>query len=155
MSTMSRTSVEGFDPHSFRTLRERAGLTRSQLSRLSGIGLSTLAAWEAGRMTPTVTYLRAAMSILGRPMQDVITQPQHPTLRSLRVNRGLRRDQVAEHMHMSLSGFSQIERGDVEPTEHRIQQLAALFQLDEQAVQDATRNTRQQGLPPLPHWPND
>jgi DNA-binding XRE family transcriptional regulator len=61
-----------FDPASFRTLRERRGLSRPQLGKLIGVNPSTIQYWEAGRSTPTrQNKIDLALKALDGTYEDV------------------------------------------------------------------------------------
>ena len=54
-------------------LREARGLTRTQLSRLSGVPLRTLEEWEAGRRVPRDVYqIHAVAAALGMSIEDYL-----------------------------------------------------------------------------------
>ena len=54
-------------------LREALGLTRTQLSRLSGVPLRTLEEWEAGRRVPRDVYqIHAVAAALGMSIEDYL-----------------------------------------------------------------------------------
>jgi transcriptional regulator with XRE-family HTH domain len=52
-----------------RALREKAGLSRSELARSAGVPASTLRGWEGGRGFPGVPAFRRLAEALGVPAE--------------------------------------------------------------------------------------
>ncbi|QMT34014.1 helix-turn-helix transcriptional regulator [Conchiformibius steedae DSM 2580] len=54
----------------------------------------------------------------------------HNKIRLLRELNGWSQEKVAEQLDMSASGYAKIERGETQPNIIRLQQIAAVFQID-------------------------
>ena len=59
-----------------RTLRDSAGLTQEELSRAANIGRVTLVRLENGEQTPRVKTLTAIAEALGKPVSDLLVEPE-------------------------------------------------------------------------------
>ncbi|RRO85745.1 transcriptional regulator [Corynebacterium bovis] len=139
---VSRTTIENFNPRRFRELRIAAGLSRPQLARAAKIGVSTISAWERGTRTPTLETLGDCMRIIDSPLSEVIPPSVNPTLKSLRIARGLSRPQTADWMGLSLPGYSAIERGDTPISSAHSERLASLYGLPVAIIDQAAHNSR-------------
>ena len=49
----------------FYALRERVGVSRAELQRVTGIHSQTVAAWEVGRISPSINNLDAVLRAMG------------------------------------------------------------------------------------------
>jgi DNA-binding XRE family transcriptional regulator len=49
----------------FMVLRERVGVSRAELQRVTGIHSQTVAAWEIGRISPSINNLDAVLRAMG------------------------------------------------------------------------------------------
>lgn len=72
-----------------RSLRERRGLSLSELATRAGIGKSTLSMLEAGNANPSIETLWAIGSALGVPFGQII-ETQAPAVRLVRAGEGTR-----------------------------------------------------------------
>lgn len=72
-----------------RDLREKAGLSLSELSVAAGVAKSTLSQLEAGRANPSIETLWAIASALGVPFGRLI-EPPAADVRVLRAGQGVR-----------------------------------------------------------------
>ena len=58
-----------------RGLREAAGLTQEALAQGAGISRITLVRLENGKRIPKLDTLRAVATVLERPVEDLLTNP--------------------------------------------------------------------------------
>lgn len=72
-----------------RDLRERAGLSLSELASSAGVAKSTLSQLEAGKANPSIETLWAIAKALGVPFGRLV-EPPHPDVRVLRAGEGVR-----------------------------------------------------------------
>ena len=94
-------------------LRERKGLSLSELATTAGIGKSTLSMLESGQANPNIETLWAIAAALGVPFGEIIEQ-RAPEVRVVRANEGLRVDAQlstfrATLMVSSASGRTRVE----------------------------------------------
>ncbi|MDO4222971.1 MAG: helix-turn-helix transcriptional regulator [Acinetobacter sp.] len=54
----------------------------------------------------------------------------HDKIRSIRTQKKLSQEKVAEQLDISTNAYSKIERGETNPSLERIQQIANIFQID-------------------------
>ena len=58
-----------FNPEKLRKAREKAGFSRKELEKLTGVDLTTIQAWEKGYRSPSLrTFVRIA-KVLGLPVE--------------------------------------------------------------------------------------
>lgn len=72
-----------------RALRDRRGLSLSELAQRAGIGKSTLSMLEGGRANPSIETLWAIASALGVPFRHIV-EPRAPSVRLIRADHGTR-----------------------------------------------------------------
>jgi len=77
-----------------KALRERKGLSLSELAQVAGIGKSTLSMLESGSANPNIETLWALAAALGVPFGELI-EARAPEVRVVRASEGLRVD--AQH----------------------------------------------------------
>lgn len=95
-----------------RALRERAGLTLSELAVAAGVGKSTLSQLESGRGNPSIETLWAIARALGVPFGRLV-EPPHPDIRVVRAGEGVRVDAAGSPFHAELLA-SKARRGSFE-----------------------------------------
>lgn len=141
---MSRSVLRGFAPAEFRRARERAGMSRSDLARLSGIKTAeTIRRWELGLASPQVDILAGAIRALAIPADEVIiTQPDTRSLADWRHLRLLTQPQLASAANMSTSLVQQLESGLGTLTTERAERLAVALELEVGEVQRAHERAR-------------
>lgn len=139
---MAKTSVENFDPGRFRALRQKAGLTITELARRGAVSRGTISQWELGISTPSVETLTVAMEILDAHASEVMNvSPVDLDLKTLRVFAGCTRADVGQCLNLSASAWGDIERGTTPLIPERVLPLAELFGVDRQTVVDAAQKT--------------
>ena len=74
-----------------RHLRDRRGLSLTELAQRAGIGKSTLSMLEGGKANPSIETLWAIASALGVPFSHII-EPRQPGVRLIRADQGTRID---------------------------------------------------------------
>jgi transcriptional regulator with XRE-family HTH domain len=74
---------------SIRALRERAGLSLSELARSAGIAKSTLSQLESGTGNPSLETLWALSVVLDVPFSRLVDQPPQPRVTVLRRGEGV------------------------------------------------------------------
>ncbi|KUH91778.1 XRE family transcriptional regulator [Mycobacterium sp. IS-1556] len=125
---MTRRVLRGFDPRAFTALRNGAGISVSDLSRLSGVSLSTIHHWEAGRRTPQVDILAAVMTVLGAPIDAVVLiAPEERYPGDWRVMNGLTQPQLAAKAQLSTAILQRIERGEYPLSDRNAGALAVVL----------------------------
>ncbi len=125
---MSRRILRGFTPASFTAVRKRAGMSVSDLARISGVAVSTIHNWEAGKRSPQIDILAAAMNTLGADIDTVVLIPpdeRYPG--DWRVMKGLTQPQLAAAAHLPTVTVQRIERADKTLTDANAATLAALL----------------------------
>lgn len=70
------------DATGIRTLRERAGVTRSALADALGLTYMTVYKWETGRTTPSLETLSRALDFLGAGLHELSTSKATPETES-------------------------------------------------------------------------
>lgn len=74
-----------------RSLRERRGMSLSELAQRAGIGKSTLSMLEAAKANPSIETLWAIAAALGVPFSHII-EPREPSVVVVRASEGTRVD---------------------------------------------------------------
>lgn len=141
---VSRRVLRGFDPAAFATLRRDAGLSVSDLARLSGHSLSTIHHWEAGRRTPQVDILAAVMAIIGVPIEAVVriaSDERYPG--DWRVLTGLTQPQLAAKAQLPTATVQRIERGEYPLSDANADKLAELLGITSPTYRQAYLRVRQ------------
>jgi len=65
--------------------REKAGISRAELARRSGVPLRTLEAWDSGQNIPRDVYqLYKVAKVLNCSIEDLITDSEHNLLIDLK-----------------------------------------------------------------------
>lgn len=149
---MARSNVRNFDRERFIALREKSGLSRTELATQAKVARNTIFQWETGVAQPTIAPLVAALSVLRATPADVIDfdSGHPPTLTDLRMMCGLTRRDIYETLGLSRSGWSDIERGLTRMSEDKIAPVAQLLGVNEKAVRAAAAATR--GIGQDPHF---
>lgn len=106
-----------------RAARERAGLSQSELARLSGVAQSVVSAYEAGKRQPALTTLAKLVAATGHTLAiglersdpSVRGLPDSPLGRRLRQHRQALLDAVAEAGGSNLRVFGSVARGQDRP----------------------------------------
>ena len=57
------------------------------------------------------------------------SNPIHEVIKEFRTAKGISRKEMAEKLNITVSGYSQIERGEVDITLSRIYEIAHIFQI--------------------------
>ncbi len=141
---MTRRVLRGFDRSAFRELRHRAGISVSDLSRLSGVSLSTIHHWEAGTRTPQVDILAAAMAVLETPIETVVLiDPDQRYPGDWRVMSGLTQPQLAARAHIATAILQRIERGEYPLSDKSAESLAAVLDIAADTYRAAYQRVRQ------------
>lgn len=141
---VSRRVLRGFDPQAFATLRRHAGISVSDLARLSETSLSTIHHWEAGRRTPQVDVLAAVMKVLNAPIEAVVridVDDRYPG--DWRVMKGLTQPQLAARAQIPTATVQRIERGEYPLSDQNAEALASLLDISPQVYRDAYQRARQ------------
>lgn len=124
---MSRRILRGFNPATFSTVR-KSHYTVAELARLSGVGMSTIHAWEAGRGTPQVHLLARVMQLLQTPIEQVIDiKPAERFPGDWRIIRGLTQPELAAAAKIATGTLSTIENGTTPLAEANADKLASLL----------------------------
>jgi transcriptional regulator with XRE-family HTH domain len=108
---MNRRGVGGFRPEVLRALRERAGLSTVQLSRISGIPRQELESYESGREPGPDRIARLAAIFKVAPLDFVNQDVIGHGLRSLRMSAGLRQADMIVRAGLSPSQLTYLESG--------------------------------------------
>ena len=141
---MTRRVLRGFDPGAFSALRHRAGISVSDLSRLSGVSLSTIHHWEAGRRTPQIDILAAVMAVLKAPIDTVVLiAPDQRYPGDWRVMSGLTQPQLAANAHIATAILQRIERGEYPLSDRNAEALARVLGITTDAYKAAYQRARQ------------
>lgn len=125
---MSKSPIRWFEPERFRELREDRGFTYAELGRRTGFAPATFRHWERGLHTPSMEALVITMEVLGTTPPDVLSiPPGQATLSDLRVLSACPSQDVAAALNLTPTGYSALERGEINLTEPRIAILSRLF----------------------------
>ena len=120
--------MRGFSAERFAAARHRSGLSVSDLSRLAGVGTSTVHGWERGRATPQIDLLARIMLILEAPISVVVNiDPQERYPGDWRVLKGLTQPQLAAAAGIATTTLRGIERADLALTDTNAGTLARLL----------------------------
>ncbi|CAM3437117.1 helix-turn-helix transcriptional regulator [Tsukamurella hominis] len=133
-----------FDRAALRAARKDAGLSVGELAKASGVGVSSIQAWEAGTRRPTVQKLRALMAALGGTIGDVMPEVA-VTLAERRAAAGLSQAELAERLGVDQATVSQAERGLTRPGAELRRRLGAEFGLSDAEVMAAWTAAREAG----------
>lgn len=140
---MSRTPVRNFNAERFEDLRTKKGLTYAALARRSGVGSSSIRKWEKGLVSPSLEALVVVMDAMGHLPHEVIDVPlDEATLSDLRARAMCPREEVAEALGISPSGYARLERGEVALSGYRTSVIATLFGVDELTISTAWGRAR-------------
>lgn len=133
---MSRSVLRGFSPAAFRQARERVGMSRSDLARLSDIKtVETIRRWELGMTSPQVDVLARAVRSLGiEPGEVIITDPSARSLADWRHLQLLTQPQLAAAARMPTALVQQLESGLGTLTDDRARQLASVLRVSADEV---------------------
>ncbi|MBI3216985.1 MAG: transcriptional regulator [Mycobacterium sp.] len=140
---MTRRVLRGFDASAFAELRHRAGISVSDLARLSGASLSTIHHWEAGRRTPQVDILAAVMAVLNAPIESVVliaAQERYPG--DWRVLRGMTQPQLGAAAHIATSIVQRIERGEHPLSDSNAEVLSGVLGIPAGTYREAYQRAR-------------
>ncbi|MEE3067429.1 MAG: helix-turn-helix transcriptional regulator [Actinomycetota bacterium] len=141
---MSRRVLRGFSPDRFGAARRRTGLSVQDVSRLAGVGTSTVHAWEAGRATPLIDLLARVMQILETPISEVVAiAPDQRYPGDWRVMKGLSQPQLAAAARIATSTLAGIERADLALTDANAAMLARLLGMSVDEYRAAHQRARQ------------
>lgn len=141
---VTRRVLRGFDAAAFSTLRRQAGMSVSDLARLSGASLSTIHHWEAGRRTPQVDVLATVMKVIGAPIEAVVSIDVNDRFPGdWRVMQGLTQPQLAAAAGMSTAMVQRIERGEYPLSDGNATILAGLLGITAQTYRQAYRRARE------------
>lgn len=133
----------------FSALR-KSKMVMSELARLSGVGSSTIHAWEAGTYTPQVDKLAAVMKVLGSPIEDVVEILRTDRFPGdWRVLCGLTQPQLAGLAGIATSTLKKIESGESMLTDGKAEVLARLVGASVEEYRAAWLRARQRppGMP--------
>lgn len=148
---MSRRVLRGFAPQEFARIRRERDLDAADLSRMAGVGQSTIHSWEAGTGTPTVDRLARVMKILDAPIdQVVLVDPDQRYPSDWRVIKGgLSQPELAAAAKIATTTLSAIERAAIALTDANAKLLSSLLGIpveDYRAAYERAR-TRPPGTP--------
>jgi transcriptional regulator with XRE-family HTH domain len=130
-SDRSSEQVMATVAENIRTLRERRGMSLSELAQRAGVGKSTLSMLESGKANPSIETLWAIAAALGVPFGQVI-EPQEPVVRVVRAGEGTRIHAESAHVSARLIAASH-RRGPFE---------VYIFEAEPGAVHEATAHIR-------------
>lgn len=133
---VARGIPRGFAGNDFRSIREgEVDMRITTLARRSGVGVSTIAAWEASRRSPQIDKLRAALKVLEIPAGRVIhVNPKERTLADWRALRLLLQPELARMIGIRTPHLSLIESAAMELTPDMRSKLATALELSEEEV---------------------
>lgn len=140
---MSRRILRGFDAAAFATARKRAGMSVSDLGRLSGVAVSTIHSWEAGTRSPQIDILAAAMTTIGEPIESVVNvahDDRYPG--DWRVMKGMTQPQLAVAASLPTVIVQRIERGDYPLSEDNANALAQVLDVTIDTYRQAYERAR-------------
>ena len=108
-------------------LRERAGLTRTELARRVGVASGErIGSWERGIDQPSAPYLPRLAQALGvEPIELLDLDAEAPTFTALRYVAGLTIEDLAKAVGVRYGVMQRIDRGVVEPRDDLAKRLAA------------------------------
>lgn len=108
-------------------LRERAGLTRTELARRVGVASGErIGSWERGIDQPSAPYLPRLAQALGvEPIELLDVDVKAPTFTALRYVAGLTIEDLAKAVGVRYGVMQRIDRGVVEPPDDLVKRLAA------------------------------
>ncbi|HEY8340516.1 MAG TPA: XRE family transcriptional regulator [Egibacteraceae bacterium] len=106
------TALVSVVARNIRELRDRAGLSLSELAVAAGVAKSTLSQLESGRGNPSIETLWAVARALGVPFGRLV-EPPHPDIRVVRAGQGVRIDAAGAPFHAELLA-SKARRGSFE-----------------------------------------
>ena len=147
VSGVARRILRGFRPDEFAKVRHRQGLTVSDLARMSGVGPSTIYAYESGRRMPQIDVLARVMGVLDEPIETVVKIDRNQRFPGdWRVLTGLTQPQLASRAKISTALLRGIEAADHGLTDAKATVLADLLGISVTEYRSAYR--RAQKRPP-------
>jgi transcriptional regulator with XRE-family HTH domain len=139
-----RQGTSGFDPARLRAAREAAKLSRGALAAATGVHVSTVGEWEAGRQVPRVETVAALARALRIEPADLL-EPLNGavTLERLRAGAGMSQQQVADVTGMLRNTYSAVERGETAALSYRdTKALARAFGVSDEQLRAAHTASR-------------
>lgn len=136
--------VHQFASGAAKVARSKRGLTLNELALLVDCSAPTVSAWEGGRSSPNPRHLAKLAEVLGVHVDDLLRVPANRAdLAGLRDRAGLTGTEVAAALALHKTSWSRIEHGYRPIPQRSLPVLAALYQLDEDAIQQAWTRTRE------------
>lgn len=140
---VGRAGVQNVSPAALRRQRNRRKLSLRQLSLLSGVGASTIGAWESGQRAPSARLLAAVAGALEVTVADLVPVPQRRlVLADLRHQTGLSQRDAAEKAGLSPSMYQAIETGFRAPDQVQLATLSMLLDVTESDFVTTWERTR-------------
>ncbi|MGW4354627.1 helix-turn-helix transcriptional regulator [Nocardia sp. NPDC004582] len=139
---MARRGVQHFSSARLRTFRDRAKLTLEDLADMAGVSVATLSALERNVSQPSVATLAAIAKALDIDISQLVPVPEsRRMLDHLRVQAGLRQDDVAVALRVSSTVVARMERGRTPVNAERAAQLGALYGVGADVVAQVWQRT--------------
>lgn len=140
---VSRQPPRGWTPQRLAEARRAAGLTRGQLARKAGVGLSTIQLWETGKRSPQVDLLKRVVDALEITMGEIVIVAESDRYPGdWRNLLGLTQQQLSDESGVSKETVAYVERGEVTLTERTATALAAALGISLDQLRAAHRRAR-------------
>ena len=140
---MSQRVQRGFRGERFRELREAAGMTMTDLARLSDLSPSTISSWERGSAAPDVARLVQVASVLGVDVSELVNVDASAQMPSdLRVRKGLSQIELARATGLSTAVTGAFERAEVAWKDKHATKIAAALDVSIEELRQAWERAR-------------
>lgn len=123
---VSRKVIRGFVPKRLTAAREKAGMSRGDLARVSDVTETAIGRWETGARSPQIDHLAKVVRALGLQMSDLVIVPSEGRYPGdWRVLLGLTQPELGKKAGISTTMVGAIERGEARLTEDVAAKLSA------------------------------
>ena len=132
-----------FDGKKLRVLRKKKRLSQLELARRCTVSGSRISDWENGLSIPYPGTIRRLAEILECDTSELVIVSPIPSMRELRLQKGLTQDEAAGALGISRSNYTIYELGSQSLPERHYETLATCFNVSLQQLLDALEQTRQ------------
>ncbi|EFV14736.1 helix-turn-helix transcriptional regulator [Segniliparus rugosus] len=121
-------AIRGLDLAPLVKARAKHKMSRSELSRLTGLSTSTIQKWESGEVSPNIETVTKAAAALRVPLRRLIKVPvRQRTLADWRHLAGLSQTKTARALGLTTPAYAALERGETKLTPEKAARLAQLL----------------------------
>ncbi|MGD9622326.1 MAG: helix-turn-helix transcriptional regulator [Mycolicibacterium sp.] len=140
---MSHRVVRGFQLDHFRELRKAAGMTMTDLARLSQVSPSTISSWERKGKAPDITRLVQVARVLGVDFTELVhVDPSERMVSDWRVRKGYSQIDLAREAGLSTAVVAYFERAQVKWNPGHAEKIAAALDMSVTELEAAWQRAR-------------